>query len=745
MNHDSRKDPDSFQQAWKAQSSQTRVTVDSDILLKVVQADQQSFLTVVRLGDYLFLGMALLLVPMWSYLRSTNYSPWTWYLTMPVLIWGAVFTLVYRIRHKRKPGKPNETLLHCVERSLIQVEDQIWYQRNSFWWFLLPVCVSLLASTAHSTWLEFQDWSDALFYTNAYMFVFIIAFCYYLYYMNRRFGCSKFESRRQELLSLLASLRDESNGDLATTSSAPAICADNPIKFGRWAVIGTVLCFVVFSLFVLESGFLDPNYDGPPQGSGPASESLAKLIADLRTEKNLVGLAAMVTVDGQVEATAVHGERKIGSSVPLEIGDRWHLGGISKSITATMIGRLVEAGKIEWSDTVGEYFSDASIHEDWKPVTLKQLLTDTAGAPVNFPKEVWRKRPALGPECTQARQREVLNVLAGQPLNPPGEKYVYSNVGYTIAGAMAEQATGAHWKDLVKIEVSEPLGLTSLGLGPPKSPDPTATDPGLYQPRGHRTFLGGKVSVDDDVDNTPIMGPAGTIHMTLDDLCTYATEHLRGELGESKLLSAETYKLLHAPVLNRYAYGWLKKEPSEEIPHTVYWHNGSNTLWYALVVFIPEKNMVIAVTSNDGDFKKAQAAAWEVVKASVEQSNGRGALPLDEEYPKKSPFAAVRWQESQPEVRLGEEWFKLVSLNDLPAKEIVSFCRRAYGNTWQKRFEEDLVEVLTRMGYSPQGTVTLVVGSLTSSGTQVLEDIPMTEANRQAIRDAAQARESTEP
>ena len=53
----------------------------------------------------------------------------------------------------------------------------------------------------------------------------------------------------------------------------------------------------------------------------------------------------------------------------------------------------------------------------------------------------------------------------------------------------------------------------------------------------------------------------------------------------------------------------------------MYWHNGSNTMWYALVVFIPEKNMVVAVTSNDGDSEKAEAAAWEIVKTSVKQIN----------------------------------------------------------------------------------------------------------------------------
>jgi len=321
----------------------------------------------------------------------------------------------------------------------------------------------------------------------------------------------------------------------------------------------------------------------------------------------------------------------------------------------------------------------------------------------------------------------VLNVIAEKPAYPPGTKFAYSNVGCTIAGAMAEKVTGATWEDLVKREVFEPLKLTDAGFGPPKSADDT-----LEQPRGHRQILAGKISVDDEADNTTIMGPSGIVHMSLRDLCTYAREHMLGQLGKGTLLSAETYQLLHTPDLNNYACGWIRKEPGAAIPYTEYWHNGSNTMWYALVVFIPEKNMVVAVTSNDGDFDQAEAAAWEVLKASVN-------------YPKKSPFAAVRWQDSQPEVQLDDEWFRLVSLNGIAAGEIVAFSQQTYGNLSKKRFEEDLVELLSRMGHPPKDKVTLVVQSLTTSETQIRKGVAMTEANRQAIKAAALSRENLEP
>ncbi len=177
---------------------------------------------------------------------------------------------------------------------------------------------------------------------------------------------------------------------------------------------------------------------------------------------------------------------------------------------------------------------------------------------------------------------------------------------------MAEKATGKTWEDLVKREVFEPLKLTEAGFGPPKSANAT-----LEQPRGHRKVFPGKVAVDDTTDNTPIMGPSGNVHMTLANLCTFAREHLHGELGTGKLLSPATYKRLHTPAFDHYAYGWLRKDPSAEIPCTVYWHNGSNTMWYALVAFAPEKKMVVAVVSNDGDSESAEAAAWEVVKKSL--------------------------------------------------------------------------------------------------------------------------------
>jgi CubicO group peptidase (beta-lactamase class C family) len=384
-------------------------------------------------------------------------------------------------------------------------------------------------------------------------------------------------------------------------------------------ILAAIICFVVIALFAMTTRRFNPPYTGSARSEGLQGVWLAGVLTNLRIKNKLVGLAGIVAVDGEVMASTADGERKIGSGVSIELTDRWHLGSVTKSITATMIARLVESGHMKWTDTVGERFPEATLHEDWKPVTLMQLLTHTSGAPANFSLSVRLLQPAIGAECTQKRRDAVIEVMAQKPEHAPGKNFAYSNVGYTIAGAMAELATGFTWEDLVKREVFEPLHLVGAGFGPPKS-TPEAFD----QPRGHRSVFGWKSSVGEEDDNTPIMGPAGTVHMTLHDLCTYGTEHLRGTQGRGKLLTAESYKRLHTPQLDGYAFGWVRREPTEDLPHIVLWHNGSNTMWYALIVIIPDTNQIIAVTSNDGDIVQAESAAWALVEASAKEFRIKG-------------------------------------------------------------------------------------------------------------------------
>lgn len=102
-------------------------------------------------------------------------------------------------------------------------------------------------------------------------------------------------------------------------------------------------------------------------------------------------------------------------------------------------------------------------------------------------------------------------------------------------------------------------------------------------------------------------------------------------------------------------------------------------------------------------------------------------------YPKLSPFSAVRWKESTPEVKVKEVWYELLAIDGTEAKDLVKFCKDKDEKSWQKRFEEDLVEMMARMGHEPGEKVSLKVRDLKTGKTEVLKGVPNTHENRQAL------------
>jgi hypothetical protein len=113
-----------------------------------------------------------------------------------------------------------------------------------------------------------------------------------------------------------------------------------------------------------------------------------------------------------------------------------------------------------------------------------------------------------------------------------------------------------------------------------------------------------------------------------------------------------------------------------------------------------------------------------------------------QDFPRLSPFEAVRWEDHTPHVKVAGKWYELVSMDGLPASQIVSLCKSLDPQSWQKRFEEDLVEVLTRSGYPPGTTTTLELKDPENGRIEMLRDVPMTYENRQALWRAGTTRPS---
>jgi|GEM_PF-200555 len=203
---------DEYQKAWKANAGQMNVKIDVDSLSKEVQQSHGSFQSMIFWRDVREAGGSLLLIPIWFAIGIPLSLPWTWYLTVPALIWVAGFFVVDRRRHPQRPSEPGEPLLYYVKESLTQVEHQIWLLRNVFWWYLLPFCISIMAFFLHVAWISTRSWlAFATFAGTLSLFLFVV---YRLtYWLNQRAVRVQLEPRRQDLLKLVESLERETNGD----------------------------------------------------------------------------------------------------------------------------------------------------------------------------------------------------------------------------------------------------------------------------------------------------------------------------------------------------------------------------------------------------------------------------------------------------------------------------------------------------------------------------------------------------
>lgn len=206
---------DKYQQAWISEASQVQVTFDADTLSKAVQRSHEAFRSTIFWRDFREVGVALVMIPMWFAMGISLSSPWTWYLTVPALLWVAGFILVDRRRHPQHPSDPGEPLLFNAKESLNQVEHQIWLLRNIFWWYLLPPSISLMAFFIQCSWETTKSWWGAILMAVLHgVFLFLLYFG--VYWLNQWAVRKQLEPRRNDLQKLITNLEGDGNAEEAT-------------------------------------------------------------------------------------------------------------------------------------------------------------------------------------------------------------------------------------------------------------------------------------------------------------------------------------------------------------------------------------------------------------------------------------------------------------------------------------------------------------------------------------------------
>jgi CubicO group peptidase (beta-lactamase class C family) len=344
---------------------------------------------------------------------------------------------------------------------------------------------------------------------------------------------------------------------------------------------------------------------------GRKRKSLLELDASLdpiRTENEVPALAAAEVVDGKIKEFAAVGVRAVGHPEKVTANDKFHIGSCTKAMTATLVGLLVQQKKLQWDMTLAKALPNfaTGMNKAFRDAPLECLLCNRAG----FPGETAPKGKNLNDVrrlpggVFEQRQAYVKMIVAQEPDARPNTKFIYSNAGYVVAGAIVEHWTKMPWEKAIKEMLFAPLGMKTAGFGW------TASKGKRDQPWGHLGDGKRPVEPGPGADNPLCIGPGGTVHCSIGDWAKFAALHVGGGDGE-RLLTDETLEKLHTPVGDQdYAMGWNTTERPWG-GGKVLTHAGSNTMNFAVAWLAPKKKFASLAATNCAG-KGAQKACDDV-------------------------------------------------------------------------------------------------------------------------------------
>jgi D-alanyl-D-alanine carboxypeptidase len=329
---------------------------------------------------------------------------------------------------------------------------------------------------------------------------------------------------------------------------------------------------------------------------------LREKLEAVRVAHGLPGLAAAVVLGDEIVAASAVGVRRLGGSATVQRDDRFHLGSISKPLTATLVGVGVQRGWLKWTTTMEEMFPELlpTMQPDYRKVTVAQLLAHVSGMPYT-PRADTRAIESRGANAPGRRYVYVKAAVVDPPEAAPGAKFIYSG-GAIIVANYLERRTGVPYEEMMRAEIFAPLGLTTAGfgnmatVGTTDGPWEHPWQNGRLLPLAPRTAM-----------LTHGRGPVGSAVMSVADLARFARLHLAGAHGRTDFLAPEIFAALHTAVPGSHmAPGW-GGTPGRDGRMVVLGHAGSNGNNYSNCIIEVNANRAFCVMTNAGGEGGTQA------------------------------------------------------------------------------------------------------------------------------------------
>lgn len=316
---------------------------------------------------------------------------------------------------------------------------------------------------------------------------------------------------------------------------------------------------------------------------------LTPLIEEAMEEWQIPGLAIAVVQGDEPVLLAAYGRRDVEADLPVTVDTQFTLCSITKSFTAAGLGMLVDERRLDWERPVREYIPEFRLHDAVATdrVTVRDLLCHHSG----LPRHDWIWMPG---DLSRVEMLAAMRHL--EPSRDLRAQYQYQNLGYMVAGMVAERITGQSWEDFTRDRLLRPLDMIHAGFSPEHAAD--GAWPHVIvreEPRRARLW--------------PITAtPAGGINASISAMANYLRFHLSGgRFREKHLLSAEIMRLMQRPLVHvgppefeefsdqHYGLGLSTCRYRGE---RVVSHTGSWIGWATLMSMLPERRLGVVVLTN---------------------------------------------------------------------------------------------------------------------------------------------------
>ena len=299
---------------------------------------------------------------------------------------------------------------------------------------------------------------------------------------------------------------------------------------------------------------------------------------------SIPGAVIAVVKDGQILFAKGYGfadvaaKRHVSPDATL-----FRIASISKLFAWTAVMQLVEQGKLNPDRDINEYI-DFQIPATYsQAITLRHLMTHTAGF------------QAVAPDLGLSQLlplKEYLTEYLPPRIFPPGETPAYSNYGSTLAGYIVQRVSGQSFEDYIGDHIFQPLGMQHSTF---IQPLPDSLSPLMAQGYDSATGPPGPFELIPSY-------PGGGMSTTAEDMAQFMIAHLQeGSLGAARILKPETARLMHSrqfelvPSMNGMCFGFIEEARNG---YHIIGHGGSIGQFRSRLYLVPDLQLGFFVVQN---------------------------------------------------------------------------------------------------------------------------------------------------